>query len=116
MTIKIPKTAKVFALTHFVISSGFLVSLIACSYLWPNKEGTYPLLLVFVMMFLSVIDYPLMWLFENVSFIKSSPYLFFSLLLLFGTIMWFAIGLLFQRIINKFSKTDPPGLAEKKPS
>ena len=104
MNIKKTITAKVFALVHFVISSGFLISMIVCSYLCPNKEGVYPLFLVFVMMLLSVIDYPITWLFEKVSFIKSSPYLYFSLLVLFGTIMWFLIGLLLQRLVNKFSR------------
>lgn len=98
---KIPKLAKIISLVHFIYASVFFISMVIYSLIWPNKEGTYPLLLIIMLMILSAIDYPLAWIFEHWSVIKLSPYLFFILLVLFGTAMWFAIGLLLNKIINR---------------
>ncbi len=111
---RIPKLAKITALAHFIFASGFFISGVIHSQLHSGTSEGYPSFFVVMMVILMSLDYPLAWLFENWSAIKSSPYLFFILLILFGTAMWFVIGLLLNKLINRLRKTKPPVLEERK--
>ncbi len=111
---KIPKLAKMLALVHLIYASVFFISMSAYGLVWPNKEGNIPFIFIIMLMILSIIDYPLARLFEYWSVIKSSSYLFFILLILFGTLMWFAVGLLLNKLVNRFRKAKHSTLEESK--
>lgn len=104
---KTPKLAQMLALVHLIYASAFFISMCAYGLAWPNKEGYVPFFFIITGMILSIVDYPLAWFLERIIKIES-PNLSFILLILFGTIMWFSIGLLLNKIVRWFRKDKKP--------